>query len=202
MELTLNQALAAQQAHSNHNAITAADIRAALAGVSTTFARLVTVTEVKTAARHRDVKIQKVTRANVQLFSSLRDATEVYARAVRRSAASIGGNDPQDVANFTAHAATYEHDAQCHSLVTRAGTQAQMLYARYLRSRSVYLIAGQLASPEQVAQYLTPSAARELLTPSDTVTNRTHGIQHRVRIATPRLENVVELLVRRQLILK
>lgn len=200
MHITLTQALAAQQAHQNARTISADTIRAALAGVSTTFARLVTVTEVKTAARHRDVQIQKVTVANVQLFSSLRDATEVYARAVRRSAASISGNDPQDVANFTAHAATYEHDAQCHSLVSRAGTQ--MLYARYLRSRSVYLIAGEQASTEQVAQYLTPSAARTLLEPKATVTNRTHGIQHTVRIATPKLENIVELLVRRQLILK
>ena len=197
----LNLAQAAIAAHNAQNAITAEQISAALANVSVTFASIVTVTDVTTAAKHKNVSIKKVTDATVQLYNNVNAASAVYAKAVKRSAAQYA-NDAESVNNFTAQAASHVHDATCYSIVHNANTASTMLYARYLRSRSIYMLNGSIISKEQVAEYLTPSAANALLNAKDVVTNKTNNIVHNVRIATVKLQNIVKMRVRKQLLLK
>jgi hypothetical protein len=199
--LNLQTATAAIAAQNNANTITAAQIAAALANSSVTFAQITTVTQVKTAAAHKNVSIYKVTVANVQLYNNVNAASAVYAKAVKRSAAQYA-NDAESVNNFTASAANYVHDANCYSIVTNNNTNSVMLYARYLRSNSIYIINGSIASKAQVAQYLTASAAQQLLNAKDVISNKTNNIVHNVRIATVKLQNVVQMRVRKQLLLK
>ncbi len=199
--LNLAQAQAAIAAHNAQNAITAAQIAAALQNVSVTFASIVTVTDVTTAAKHKNVSIKKVTDATVQLYNNVNAASAVYAKAVKRSAAQYA-NNADNVANFTAQAANYVHDATCYSIVHNANTASTMLYARYLRSNSIYFINNVQATKAEVAYYLTASAANALLNTKNVITNKTNNIVHNVRIAAVKLQNIVKMRVRKQLLLK
>jgi hypothetical protein len=199
--LNLQTATAAIAAHNANNAITVAQICAALQNVSVTFASIITVTDVKTAAKHKNVSIKKVTNATVQLYNNVNAASAVYAKAVKRSAAQYA-NNADSVANFTAQAANYVHDANCYSIVHNANTNSVMLYARYLRSSSIYFINNVQATKAEVAFYLTASAAQQLLNATNVITNKTHNIVHNVKIATVKLQNIVKMRVRKQLLLK
>ena len=199
--LNLQTATAAIAAHNANNAITAAQIANALANCSTTFASIVTVTNVTTAAKHKNVSIKKVTFANVQLFANVNAANAMYVRAVQKSAAQYA-NNADNVANFTASAASFTHNANCYSIVHNANTNSTMLYARYLHSNSIYFINNVQATKAQVAFYLTASAANALLNTKNVITNKTNNIVHNVRIAAVKLQNIVKMRVRKQLLLK
>lgn len=197
----------ALQQHANNNTISIASIMQALANVSVTFANIITVTKVATAAAHKNVKIVKITSANVQLYANVAAASAVYTKAVKRSAASIASNNAANVANFTASAASFTHNANCYSIVTNNNTKNDMLYARYLRSNSVYAIINDdstysIISKAQAASYCTASAAAKMLDSNTAITNKTNNVTHNVRIATVSISNIVALTVRKQLLLK
>ena len=197
----------AVNAHNNANAISVNSIIAALQNVSVTFANIITATKVATAAAHKAVKIVKITSANVQLFANVNAASAVYTKAVKRSAASIASNNAANVANFTASAASFTHNANCYSIVHNANTNNTMLYARYLRSNSIYAIVNAdstftIISKAQAASYCTASAAAKMLDANTAITNKTNNVTHNVRIATVSISNIVALTVRKQLLLK
>lgn len=191
---TAQQALAA---HAANNTITAQQIAALLANVSTTFAQIVYVTKVATAAAHKNVNIVKVVSANVQLFANINAATSVFANAVKRSAAKLD-NDADAVANFTAQSNYFTHTS-VYSLVQHKQTNAMYLYAIYNNASSLYYIDGQLATKQQVAQYLTASAAKQLLAEGPAVThNVTHNVTHAVKVRTVALANLVSITANKQ----
>jgi hypothetical protein len=205
--LTNTQIASILQQHSANTSITVAQICAALANVSVTFASIVSVTKVVTSAAHKSVKIVKITSANVQLYANVNAASAVYTKAVKRSAANISANNAQNVNTFVASAPSYTHNTNCYSIVHNANTNNTMLYARYLKSKSVYVIVNAnntftVVTKQQVAAYLTASAASKLLDQSTTITNKTNNVQHNVRIATPSINNIVALTIRKQLLLK
>lgn len=197
---TLAQAQAAQQLHANNNTVTAQQIAALLQNVSVTFANIQYVTKVQTAAAHKNENISKVTSANVILCSSLKAHTDVYARKVRKTAAAIASNDMQAVQQFTAQKNYFEHTA-CHCIVQHAQhADKQYLYVIYNNAHSIYMHNGKQVTLQQVAQYLTPSAARDLTKTDNIVHNVTHNIRHTVAVRTIALSNIVSIKARKQLL--
>lgn len=199
MELALAQQ--AIQLQRNGTAITPADVSAMLATVrGTTFATITQVTKVATAAAHRAVTINKVTEASVQLFNNINEFTSVYANAVKRSAAKIADNDAALVEQFQAQSNYFEH-TDCYSVVKHKTKDAYYLYAIYNKATSVYVMDGRELSKAEVAEYLTPSAARELLAPYDHNLNVTHDVLHDVTVRTVALSNIVSIVANKQLLL-
>ena len=188
-------------AHANNNTIAAATVAAMLASVSTTFASVTYVTQVKTAAAHKALNVQKVVTANVQLFANIKAATSVFANAVKRSAAQIASNDAANVAAYTvsAHNSYFAHTA-CYSIVQHKTKATQYLYAIYNNAQSTHYIDGVAATQQQVAALLTPSAAKAMLQSSNVVVNKTHDIAHSVQVRTIALANIVSLTANKQVL--
>lgn len=170
----------AQQAQQVKNSIVIAQL---LNGKSTTFAQIKYTTEVKTSAANKARKVLKHTDANVQLFSNIKAATSVFSNAVRKQS---------NVAEFTAQSTYYEHTA-CYSIVQHKTQPKLYLYAIFNNSKSEYTIDGVPATKEDVAELLTPAAARDLLAPSKPVYNATYDIEHNVIVRTVGLHNITEI---------
>jgi hypothetical protein len=176
-------------------AIIANTIANLLQNKSVTFANIEYVTDVKPAAKHKGVTIKKHTVANVQLFSNVH--SDVYALAVKRSAAKDASNDAANIANFASSANYYEH-TDCYSIVQHRQNAKQYLYCIYNSAKSVYYINDVPATKEQVAAYLTPSAAAALLQDVKTVHNVTHDITHNVIVRTIALDNIISITASKQ----
>jgi hypothetical protein len=198
-KLTIQQAQQALALH-NSNTITVERIEQMLGNVSITFAQIMYVTKVQTAAAHKEQNIQKVTSSNVILSSSLKAHTSIYANKVKKSAATLQGNDKVDVEAFVPQANYFEHTA-CHSIVKhKEHADKFYLYAIYNSSTNMYLINGKEATLQDVAQYLTPSAQRDLLKTDKTVLNVKHNIRHTVAVRTIALSNIISIKARKQFI--
>ena len=199
-KLTVAQAQQAVLLHANNNVVTAQQITNLLQNVSVTFAQIVYVTKVQLATAHKAQNIVKVTTANVMLCSNIKAHTSVYARKVKRSAASIASNDTQAVEAFTA-AQNYFVHTQVHCIVQHAVHADKLyLYAIYNNASSVYMHDNAVVSKQHVAQYCTASAAKALLQESNTVHNVTHNITHTVQVRTIALSNIVSIRARKQLL--
>lgn len=159
----------------------------------TNFASVEYTTQVKTAAAHREMNIRKHTVANVQLFANIRDAPAVFEAAVKRSATKLG-EDPNRVAAFRQQSNWFTHTA-CWSIVQHAKTGALYLYVIFNNAASDFTINGAPATRTDVAQYLTPSAARDLLNPSKGIHNKTHDLHHNIQVRAIALDNVQRIVV-------
>lgn len=172
-------------------------IAALLNNVSTTVANIVYNTVVKTAAAHKNVVITKTVTANVQLFSNIRADDSVFALAVKRSANAIDANNADAVAAFTAQSNYFEH-TDCYSIVKHKQNANLYLYAIFNSAKSVYYINNVVATKQQVAQYLTASAAQALLADDAVVHNKTHNVLHTVKVRTIALSNIVSIAANKQ----
>ena len=141
--------------------IKAQDITNAIGNKASTFAAIEYKTKVQTAAKHKNLNIQKYTKANVQLFGTLAEAQSVYAKAVKKAAGKIE-QDQTNVAEFQAQDNYFKH-TDTFSLVQHKDTKKEYLYAFFNNASSVYNINGKIATKEQVAEYLTPSARERFL---------------------------------------
>jgi len=178
---------------------TANKIANLLNNTSVTFANIAYTTQVKTAAAHKAVNIQKHVVANVQLFSNIKQATAVFANAVQRSAAQYDSNNAQNVANFTQQSNYFTHSATCYSIVQHKQNNNLYLYCIFNNTQSVqYTINNAVATKQQVAEYLTKSAATKLLQNNNNVHNKTHNIQHNVQVRTIALANVKSVTANKQ----
>ena len=185
--------------HAKNSTITAQQVQNLLANVSTTFANIVYVTQVATSAKFKHVKITKVTQANVQLFSNINSATNVYVNAVKRSASKIASNNASNVANFTAQASYFVH-TDCYSIVKHKTNNTLYLHAIYNNAKSVYFIDNVVATKQQVAQYLTASASAQLLQSDNTTHNITNNVTHNVVLRNIALSNIVSITANKQTI--
>ena len=190
--LNLQQAQTALAAHANNVQITAQQIGELLQNKSTTFAQIVYCTVVATAAAHKDINIVKVVSANVQLFANIKAATQVFANAVKRSAAKLATNDPAAIQQFTQQSNYFTH-TEVYSVVAHKQTNALYLYAIYNAASSVYFVNGAVATKQQVAQYLTASAAAKLLAVSAPTHNVANNVTHNVKVRTIALANLVSI---------
>ena len=193
--LNLQNAQQALAQHANANTISANAIVSALNNASVTFAQVTYVTPVATSAKHKNVVIQKVVSANVQLFSNIK-ALNLYAQQVIRSANALNAN--ANVTNFVTQSTYFAHNANCYSLVTHKQTNAQYLYAIFNSANSLYFINNTVATKQQVAQYLTASASAKLLQENNTVHNVSNNVTHSVKVRTIALANLVSIVVNKQ----
>jgi len=159
---------------------------------SVTFANIAYSTEVKTAAKYKsEVAIEKHTVANVQLFSNIKQATAVFANAVKKNA---------NTANFVTSENYFEH-THCYSIVKHKTRNMLYLYAIYNNTvKSEYTINGQPATKGAVACYLTPSAAEKLLNPTKVTHNVTNNVSHSVVVRTIALCNIKSVTANKQTI--
>jgi len=177
---------------------TANKIASLLNNASVTFANIAYTTQVKTSAAHKHLNIQKHVVANVQLFSNIKQATAVFANAVQKSAAQYESNNAQNVAAFTQQSNYFEH-TNCYSIVKHKQNNNLYLYCIFNNVTSAtYTIDGVVATKQQVAQYLTKSAATKLLQDSNTVHNKTHNVTHNVQVRTIALANVKSVTTNKQ----
>ena len=163
----------------------------ALGNKASTFAAIEYKTKVQTAAAHKALNIQKYTKANVQLFGTLAEAQAVYAKAVKKAANKIEENDKDKVAEFQTQDNYFEH-TDTYSIVKHKTSGKEYLYAFFNNASSVYNINGKIATKEQVAEYLTPSA-RERFLGDGIVHNKANDVLHTIQVRTIALENIVEL---------
>jgi hypothetical protein len=196
--LTLQNAQHALNVHAsaNVNAVTLnAQAITNLLANKNTFASIVYVTQVATSAKHKHVNIQKVTKANVQLFSTQFN----YAQAVQKSASKISANNANNVQQFTAQANYFTHTSNCYSIVQHNSNSNLYLYASFNNASSVYFINNVVATKQQVAQYLTASASAKLLQDHNTVVhNATNNVLHTVNVRTIALANIVSIVANKQ----
>lgn len=164
-------------------------IAALLSGKSSTFAQIEYITEIKPAAAHKSVKIQKLTTANVQLFSDIKAATDVFLNALKRTAQKISGNNIENLKTFEKSSTYYEH-TDCYSVVKHKESEKLYLWAIFNNAISHFLIDGKPATREQVAEFLTPSAKKALLNKDKIVLNAKNDIMHTVQVRTIAMENV------------
>jgi ribosomal protein L4 len=173
-------------------------IAAMLDNASVTFANIAYTSTVATAAAHKHVVVEKQVVANVQLFANIKQATAVFANAVKKSAANNAANDAADVAAFTQQSNYFTHTA-CYSIVEHKTNAKQYLYAIFNNvSSTVYTIDNVVATKQQVAELLTKSAAAKLLQKDNTVVNKTHNIAHNVQVRTIALDNVTSVTANKQ----
>ena len=193
---TAQQALVAQ---ANNTYITAQDVEALLQNVrGTTLASILQVTKVATAAVNKARTVQKVTQASIQLFNNVNDFKNVYTAAVKRSAGSIADNTTANVADFEQQDNYFTH-TNCFSLVQHKTDASKFyLYAIYNNAESMYFIDGVHASKSEVAQLLTPSAAKTLMQPSNIVHNVANDVMHTVQVRTIGLNSIVQLNAMKQ----
>jgi hypothetical protein len=197
--LTLAAAQQALQQRANNNTITAQQVEQLLQNVrGTTLASIVQVTKVATAAVNKARTVQKVTRASIQLFNNVNDFKNVYTAAVKRTAGSIADNDTAKVNNFEQQDNYFTHTSTFSLVQHKTDASKYYLFAIYNTAESMLFIDGQQATTQEVAQLLTPSAAKTLLQPSNIVHNVTNDIMHTVQVRTIGLDSIVQLNAQKQ----
>ena len=185
-----------KEAHTMQNV--ANTIAAMLNNASVTFAQIAYTTQIATSAANKQHNVQKHVVANVQLFANIKQATQVFANAVKKSASNIASNNAQNVAAFTQQSNYFAH-TNCYSIVQHKQNAKLYLYCIFNNVTStVYTINNVVATKQQVATLLTASAATKLLQESNTVTNVTHNIQHNVQVRTIALANVKSVTCNKQ----
>ena len=85
-----------------------------------------------------------------------------------------------------------------YSVVQHKHNSNLYLYASFNNASSLYFIDGQHASKQQVAQYLTASAAAKLLEDNSIVHNASNNVLHTVHIRTIALANIVSIATNKQ----
>ena len=132
------------------------------------------------------------------MFNNINAYTSVYKNAVQKSASKIASNAVQAIANFEVSATCYTHNATCYSLLTHKTTNALYLYAIYNNAKSMYFINNVQATKQQVALYLTASAAATLLQQNEATYNATNNVTHNVTVRTLKLASIVSITAQKQ----
>lgn len=181
-------------------------IKTVLSPIGVTFAGLEYQTKIPVAAKYKGTTIIKKTRATVILTGGAETAKGLYARMVRKSAASIESNDTTSVENFESQQNWFDHDDTCYSIVnSRKNPENLYLYGFFNtanKPKSQYYINGKPVSKEEIRQYLTASKVKELFESTGIVENKTHGIKHKVIPRTIGIDNILSLRVRKTIFLK
>jgi len=195
--LTLAYARAAIAAQ-KQNKVTAQRVTALLRDYNNTatIANVTQVTKVALAAAHKDVLIQKVTRASVLMFANRLN----YVAAVQRSAKKVDGNDETNVAEFEASEASFTHDADCYTIVRNKVSGQEYMYLHYNSAKSVYVKDNEIVTEEEVAAYCTKGAAAKMLQKDNTVYNKKNDVTHTICVRTVKLENIVRVAALQQVL--
>jgi hypothetical protein len=156
-----------------------------------TICRLQYTTEVKPAAKFKAVEIKKTTIASALLFGKVSSYANAYKRRVQKTALEIEGNNQESIDNFDVSQAWHVPSEKAYSIRLHTGKGTKYLYPMFCgHSKTVFTIDGKPSSREQVAAYLTSSAAKELMDTSGIVTNKKNGIKHCAIVRTIGIENI------------
>jgi hypothetical protein len=195
MQITLNKAqqiiLALLNTQANNTSkINVANIINALKNVqATTFATLVQASLVKTASAHKAQQIYKITVQNVTLCNS---ASSLYSNAVTKQIQQA----------FSALASNYVMLNNSYSVCAlKSNTNKHYLRANVNKClQVVYYCANtqQFLTKQQVAQYLTASASKQLLSNNTVNTIQHANVQHTVTTRTFSLQNIYSINVAKQ----
>lgn len=172
----------------NDRMISAADVQAMLGDrPGTTIANIGYVTDVQLAAKHRDAghTVQKVTYANVMLAGDQTSA-DIYLNRVLRT---------MDGDEFVKSDTYFEH-TDVYSIVRHISRGSLYLFAMYMpnsNSKTAFILDGEIATREEVAELLTPSAAKRLLDTESTVYNKRNDVTHAAIVRTISLQNLVSI---------
>lgn len=145
----------------------------------TTFAQVEYSNAIKPAAKYKHIDIQKYTTANCQLFNNTKDYQNVYQAAVKRSARKFN-NDQQSIDDFESQGSYFEH-TDCFSIVKHKTQDKFYLFVIVNNKKDLYTVDGQFSSIHTVAQYLTPSLAKQIVLPEPTY-NAKFNIVHDVKV--------------------
>jgi hypothetical protein len=132
----------------------------------------------------------------VQLFANITSAN-LYLQQVQRSAAQQQNNDTNAIENFVTSTNYFVH-TDCYSIVQHKTNSNLYLYAVYNNAQSLYFINNVQATKQEVAQYLTNSAAQQLINATNIVHNVTNNITHSVQVRTIALANIVSINANKQ----
>ena len=158
-----------------------------LANYSNINVLLTTNTTIAVAAKYKStVSINKISTVNATLYAN----ANAYLQLVQASASKIASNasNANNVVNFNVSESKYKHlpNAHCIAMLN------DMLYLQAIcnSASSQYFVNNAAATKEQVAQYLTPSAADKLLHASNVQHNVTNDIQHTVIVRTYKFSSI------------
>ena len=181
----------------NASKINVTNIINALQNVTaTTFATLTQASAVATSAQHKAQRIYKVTTQNVTLCNS---ASSLYSNAVNKHVVAT-----QQAQSFTALASNYVMLNNSYSVCAlKSNTNKHYLRAVVNKCISVAYYCARtntLLTKQQVAVYLTASAAKAMLAASTSNTVQHANITHNVTVRNFSLANIHSITVNKQVL--
>ena len=148
-------------------------------------------TAVKTAAKYKTMVITKEVSANVQVFANLKDFTDIYTAAVKRSAKRISENNQENIENFSKSDNWFEH-SNIFSIVKHIKNDKEYLFCIINNASSKYFLDGQETIKENILEYLTPSEREKMTQDNSVIYNKKNDVFHATIARTIGLENIVE----------
>lgn len=160
----------------------------------TSIASIETNTKVKLSAKNKELDIRKLTTGTVILFSRILNY-EIYYHAVMRSIHKLNDiNDIDDTFVYEKSEASFFHDAECFSIVVnKKDMTKKYVYACYLKAKSAYMLDDKQLSKIEVAEFMTASEGKSLLSDKSIVYSVKNAVYHNVICRTISLDNVVEI---------
>jgi hypothetical protein len=156
------------------------------------FTNILYITDVKTSAKYKNMKIRKSTSANVQIYANLSDVTEVYKNAILKNGVDSNGGK---ITSFEVSDNWFTHKKKCYSIVYKEGKEDVLyLWCRMLKAKSEYFIDDIAVEKAEILQYLTPSEVKKLTEDTSIVHNVKNDVDHSVIIRTIKLSNITEIL--------
>ena len=155
------------------------------------FRNVIFISEVKTAAKFKELKVTKKVSANVQIYGTIEDYKTLYLNGVLKSANKILENGK--VEEFTISDTYYNHSPKCFSIVEHKTNGKKYLYARFFSSNSIFYVNDIETEKADILQYLTPSDVKKLTTDNSVVYNKTNDILHQNIIRTIKLQNIIKI---------
>ncbi len=154
----------------------------------TTLVGITTYTKVSTAAKYKDTEIMKRSTYQGVIAANVRDYEALYRNKVEKTS---------NTKDFEVSAGWHEHTA-IHALCINPKNPDQFYLYILCNDHpavSEYYIDGQIATKQQVAAYLTPSAKDKLLNPPAMNHNVTNDVYHEANVRIVKLENIERLAV-------
>lgn len=147
--------------------------------------------DIKPSAAHKDIVIYKTVSANVQVFSGLKEYTDVYSNAVKKSGLTIQENNEEKVKDFEKSDNWFSHTPFFSIVEKKSNPEEKYLYCIFNNVKeSAYFVNGKLSTVAEVSQYLTPSEAKKILQPTDVTYNKKNDIMHSVVCRTIAVKNI------------
>ena len=150
--------------------------------------------DIKPSAAHKGIVIYKTVSANVQVFSGLKEYTDVYTNAVKKSGLSIQENDADKVKNFEKSETWFEHTNFFSIVEKKSNPEEKYLYCIFNNvNSSEYFVNGKLSTIDEVSKYLTPGEAKKILQPNEVTYNKKNDIMHSVICRTIAVKNITNV---------